>query len=47
MGLVNTQFQDPTVKEVHKKKMFDLQIGNGATTTYFQRLKEEAKLVGL
>ncbi len=47
MGMVNTQFRDPAVEEVHEKRMFDLRMGNGTATAYFQRLEEEAKLVGL
>ncbi|PBK74574.1 hypothetical protein ARMSODRAFT_1013578 [Armillaria solidipes] len=32
------------VEEVHEKKMFDLDMGNGPATTYFQELEKEAKL---
>ncbi|PBK66593.1 hypothetical protein ARMSODRAFT_1021397 [Armillaria solidipes] len=42
-ALVNAQFRDPVVEEVHEKKMFDLQIGNGSATAYFQKLEKEAK----
>ncbi|PBK76311.1 hypothetical protein ARMSODRAFT_969052 [Armillaria solidipes] len=34
------------MEEVHEKKMFDLQMGNGTATAYFQELEKEAKLVG-
>ncbi len=45
--MVNIQLWDSTIEEVHEKKMFDLRMGNGAATAYFQVLKEEAKLAGL
>ncbi|SJK99893.1 uncharacterized protein ARMOST_03204 [Armillaria ostoyae] len=45
--MVNTQFQDPAVKEVYEKKMFDLWMGNMPATHYFQELEKEAKLAGL
>ncbi|SJL06741.1 uncharacterized protein ARMOST_10083 [Armillaria ostoyae] len=44
--LINEQFCDPAIEEVHKKKMFNLQMGNGAATTYFQELERLAKLAG-
>ncbi|PBK60278.1 hypothetical protein ARMSODRAFT_1026678 [Armillaria solidipes] len=44
--LVNAQFRDPAVEEVHEKKMFDLQMGKGPATHYFQELEKEAKLAG-
>ncbi len=46
MGLMEAQFRDPTIKEVHKRWMFDLHMGNNVATAYFQKLKEEAKLAG-
>ncbi|SJL06613.1 uncharacterized protein ARMOST_09955 [Armillaria ostoyae] len=39
--------QDPAVEEVHEKKMFDLQMGNGPTTHYFQELETQAMLASL
>ncbi len=35
------------MEEVHKKKMFNLWMGNSTATTYFQKLEKEAKLAGL
>ncbi len=46
MKITETQFCDPAIEEVHKKCMFDLCMGNSTTTTYFQKLEEEAKLAG-
>ncbi|PBK71773.1 hypothetical protein ARMSODRAFT_1016761 [Armillaria solidipes] len=46
LTLLNAQFRDPTVEEVHKKRMFDLWMGNGAANSYFQELEKEAKLAG-
>ncbi len=43
--MINEQFQDPTIKEVHKKHMYELCM-MGPATVYFQKLKEEAKLAG-
>ncbi len=45
MEITETQFRDPAIEEVHKKCMFNLRMGNSATT-YFQKLEEEAKLAG-
>ncbi|PBK60265.1 hypothetical protein ARMSODRAFT_1026658 [Armillaria solidipes] len=46
VGLLTAQFRDPTIEEVHEKKMFELRIGSGAATTYFQELEKLAKLAG-
>ncbi|PBK64750.1 hypothetical protein ARMSODRAFT_978977 [Armillaria solidipes] len=40
------RFSDPAVMEVHKKKMFELRMGNGAATTYFQELEVEVTKAG-
>ncbi|PBK75387.1 hypothetical protein ARMSODRAFT_1012847 [Armillaria solidipes] len=42
--LLKQQFCDPAIKEVHGKKMYELQMGNGPATVYFQELEKEAKL---
>ncbi|PBK75376.1 hypothetical protein ARMSODRAFT_1012829 [Armillaria solidipes] len=44
VGLLTAQYRDPAVEEVHEKKMFNLQMGNGTATTYFQELEKLAKL---
>ncbi|PBK59533.1 hypothetical protein ARMSODRAFT_982941 [Armillaria solidipes] len=44
IDLLEQQFCDPAVKEVHKKKMYKLQMGNGPATVYFQEIEKEAKL---
>ncbi len=43
VNMINKQFQDPAIKEVHKKCMYKLCM-MGSATVYFQKLKEEAKL---
>ncbi len=45
MLMMEAQFHDPAIEEVHEKRMNDLCMGNGATTIYFQRLEEKAKLM--
>ncbi len=45
--IINAQFWDPAIEEVHEKHMYDLHMKNNPVTTYFQRLEEEAKLAGL
>ena len=45
--LVQTQFSDPTIEQVHEKCMFKLWMSNNPTTTFFQKLEIQAKLVGL
>ncbi|SJL15545.1 uncharacterized protein ARMOST_19046 [Armillaria ostoyae] len=47
VNMVNIQFWDPAVEEVHEKKMFDLRMGNGPATHYFQELETQAMLAGL
>ncbi|PBK71780.1 hypothetical protein ARMSODRAFT_973358 [Armillaria solidipes] len=44
VGLLTAQYRDPTIEEVHEKKMFELWMGNGTATTYFQELEKLAKL---
>ncbi|SJL09285.1 uncharacterized protein ARMOST_12662 [Armillaria ostoyae] len=46
VGLLTTQFHDPTIEEVHEKRMFDLRMGKGPVVTYFQELEIEAKKAG-
>lgn len=46
MMMTKTQFYNPAIEEVHEKHINDLHMGNGAATTYFQKLEEEAKLTG-
>ncbi|SJL08164.1 uncharacterized protein ARMOST_11527 [Armillaria ostoyae] len=43
---VNSQFRDPTAMEVQEKKMFDLRMGNGPATTFFQELEVLATKAG-
>ncbi|SJK98310.1 uncharacterized protein ARMOST_01575 [Armillaria ostoyae] len=43
---VNDQFRDPAAMEVQEKKMFDLRMGNGPATTYFQELEVLATKAG-
>ncbi|PBK62296.1 hypothetical protein ARMSODRAFT_980764 [Armillaria solidipes] len=38
VGLLTAQFRDPAIEEVHEKKMYELRMGNGAATTYFQEI---------
>ncbi|PBK73738.1 hypothetical protein ARMSODRAFT_972125 [Armillaria solidipes] len=47
VDIINSQFWDPAIEEVHEKKMYNLWMGNGSTTTYFQEVEREAKLAGL
>ncbi|SJL10441.1 uncharacterized protein ARMOST_13827 [Armillaria ostoyae] len=42
--MLNEQFRDPATEEVQEKKMFDLRMGTGAATTYFQELERLTKL---
>ncbi|SJK99849.1 uncharacterized protein ARMOST_03160 [Armillaria ostoyae] len=46
VNTVNTQFRDPAVMEVQEKKMFDLWMGNGPATIYFQELEVIASKAG-
>ncbi len=46
VNLINKQFQDQAVEEVHKKQMNKLCMGNRPATVYFQELEKEAKLAG-
>ncbi|PBK63587.1 hypothetical protein ARMSODRAFT_1023789 [Armillaria solidipes] len=46
VGLLTTQFHDPTIEEVHEKRMFDLWMGKGPAVTYFQKLEIEVKKAG-
>ncbi|SJL15200.1 uncharacterized protein ARMOST_18686 [Armillaria ostoyae] len=43
---VNDQFRDPAAMEVQEKKMFDLRMGNGPATAYFQELEVLATKAG-
>ncbi|SJL18609.1 uncharacterized protein ARMOST_22206 [Armillaria ostoyae] len=43
---VNDQFRNPAAMEVQEKKMFDLRMGNGPATAYFQELEVLATKAG-
>ncbi|SJL11281.1 uncharacterized protein ARMOST_14684 [Armillaria ostoyae] len=43
---VNDQFRDPAAMEVQEKKMFDLRMGSGPATAYFQELEVLATKAG-
>ncbi|PBK85104.1 hypothetical protein ARMGADRAFT_1087772 [Armillaria gallica] len=44
MKEVVTQFCDPAIEEVHKRKMYELKMMGKAATVYFQELEMEARL---
>ncbi|PBK63564.1 hypothetical protein ARMSODRAFT_979719 [Armillaria solidipes] len=41
------KFCDAAIKEVYKKKMYDLHMGTRTTQEYFQELEKQAKQAGL
>ncbi|SJL16255.1 uncharacterized protein ARMOST_19775 [Armillaria ostoyae] len=43
---VNEQFRDPAAMEVQEKKMFELRMGSGPATTFFQELEVLATKAG-
>ncbi|SJL10250.1 uncharacterized protein ARMOST_13634 [Armillaria ostoyae] len=43
---VNKHFRDPAAMEVQEKKMFELRMGNGPATAYFQELEVLATKAG-
>ncbi|SJL13788.1 uncharacterized protein ARMOST_17236 [Armillaria ostoyae] len=43
---VNKQFRDPAAMEVQEKKMFELRMGSGPATTFFQELEVLATKAG-
>ncbi|SJL16274.1 uncharacterized protein ARMOST_19794 [Armillaria ostoyae] len=46
INAVNDQFRDPAAMEVQEKKMFELRMGNGPATTFFQELEVLATKAG-
>ncbi|SJL01326.1 uncharacterized protein ARMOST_04646 [Armillaria ostoyae] len=45
--MTREKFRDPAVKNIHKKKMYDLHMGTKTTQEYFQELEKEAKMARL
>ncbi len=39
-------FRDPTIEEVHEKRMKEMKMGSDPATVFFQKLEQEAKLAG-
>ncbi|SJL04183.1 uncharacterized protein ARMOST_07543 [Armillaria ostoyae] len=44
--LLNEQFRDPAVKEMHEKKMYELRMSKEPATHFFYKLEKEASLAG-
>ncbi len=42
--MIDEQFRNPAIEEVHEKRMNELCMGNDPATTYFQKLEVEVKL---
>ncbi|SJL16394.1 uncharacterized protein ARMOST_19918 [Armillaria ostoyae] len=46
VAMLTSQFRDPAIKIIHKRKMFKVHMGQNPASQFFYKLEKEAKLAG-